>query len=153
MNIGQLMTQPAQTCPRRMPLAHASRRMRQAGCGSLVVVGDDGRMMGIVTDRDMALAIGDTPHAAQLAVERVMSHPVHVCRPEETLDTALARMAQHHVRRLPVVDRGDVKGLVSIEDIVLWGVEQSRMPLHKLVSCLRTLFSAASRQSQNVEPF
>ena len=58
MQVHELMTEPPQTCPRTMHLADVSRRMRDSGCGSLIVLGARGRMVGIVTDRDIVLALG-----------------------------------------------------------------------------------------------
>ena len=140
MQVHQVMTEPPQTCPRTMHLADASRRMRDSGCGSLVVLGTRGRVVGIVTDRDLALALGEHPDAARLTVNRVMSHPVHMCRPDDEVTVALERMASVRVRRLPVVDPdGDVKGLISIDDIVLWGLQSSGVSMHALIAALRSL--------------
>jgi CBS domain-containing protein len=140
MQVHKIMTEPPQTCPRGMHLADASRRMRASGCGSLIVLGPDGRIAGIVTDRDLALALGDTPGAGPLTLDQVMSHHVHTCRPDDDLAVALERMARAHVRRLPVVDEhGDVKGLISIDDIVLWGLRSGGVSTHQLVGALRAL--------------
>jgi len=145
MQVHKIMTEPPQTCPRGMHLADASRRMRASGCGSLIVLGPDGRIAGIVTDRDLALALGEVPDAGHITLDRVMSRHVHTCRPDDDLAMALERMAAHRVRRLPVVDdAGDVKGLVSIDDIVLWGLESSGVSTHGLVVALRALCAASS---------
>src|SRR6185503_5026359 len=80
MRVHEVMTEPPQTCPRTMHLADASRRMRDSGCGSLVVLGARGRVVGIVTDRDLALALGKHRDAGRLSLDRVMTQPVHICR-------------------------------------------------------------------------
>ena len=140
MQVHDVMTEPPQTCPRTMRLADASRRMRDSGCGSLVVLGARGRIVGIVTDRDLALALGGHRNAGHLAVDHVMSQPVHMCRPDDDVTVALARMASLRVRRLPVVvEDGDVKGLISIDDIVLWGLQASGVSMHALIAALRSL--------------
>ena len=139
-----------------MHLADAGRRMRDTGCGSLVVLGARGRVIGIVTDRDLALALGEHHDAARLTVGRVMSQPVHMCRPDDDVTVALDRMASVHVRRLPVVDTdGDVKGLISIDDIVLWGLQSSGVGMHALIAALRSLCAAsgfAAREYAQREP-
>ena len=144
MQVQQVMTEPPQTCPRTMHLTDASRRMRDSGCGSLVVLGARGRVVGIVTDRDLGLAVGTHRDAGRLTVDRVMSQPVHVCRPDDDVTVALGRMASVHVRRLPVVDaEGDVKGLLSVDDIVLWGLKSSGVSMHALIAALRSICAAS----------
>ena len=157
MQVHEIMTEPPQTCPQTMHLADASRRMRASGCGSLIVLGADGRIAGIVTDRDLALALGRLRDAARLTLGRVMSRPVHRCRPADDLDVALHRMATSRVRRLPVVTAdGDVKGLISIDDIVLWGLQSRGVSTHELVAALRALCasssSAAREYAERQEP-
>lgn len=144
MQVHEIMTEPPQTCPRTMHLADASRRMRDSGCGSLVVLGARGRIVGIVTDRDIALALGLHRDAERLTVDRVMSQPVHMCRPVDDVTVALGRMASARVRRLPVVTAdGDVKGVISIDDIVLWGLQSSAVSMHALIAALRSLCAAS----------
>ena len=144
MQVHEVMTEPPQTCPRTMHLTDASRRMRDSGCGSLVVLGARGRVVGIVTDRDLALALGQHCDAGRLPVIRVMSQPVHMCRPDDDVWVALGRMASVRVRRLPVVNAdGDVKGLISIDDIVLWGLESSGVSMQALMAALRSLCAAS----------
>ena len=144
MQVHEVMTEPPQTCPRTMHVADASRRMRDTGCGSLVVLGARGRVVGIVTDRDLALALGEHRDAGRLTLNRVMSQPVHICRPDDDVSVALGRMASVRVRRLPVVDTdGDVKGLISIDDIVLWGLHSSGVSMHALMAALRSLCAAS----------
>ena len=74
-----------------------------------------------------------------------MSRPVQTCGPDDHVGVALDRMAAFHVRRLPVVDEnGDVKGLISIDDIVLWGLRTPGVSTQALVAALRALASASS---------
>jgi len=142
MKVSEIMMVPPQTCPLETHLESVSRRMRETGCGSLVVLGPTGRVAGIVTERDVALAVGATDDAARLSVDRVMSPEVHACRPEEHVDDALRRMARFHVGRLAVVDEtDDVKGVLSIEDIVLWAGGTPGVSMHALIAALRTIYS------------
>jgi predicted transcriptional regulator len=74
-----------------------------------------------------------------------MTHPVHVCRSEDDVTVALDMMAKFKVRRLPVLDAsGNVKGLISIDDIILWGVPGSAVTLHDLLAALRSLCVAST---------
>jgi CBS domain-containing protein len=139
MKVQCIMTRPAQTCPWRMTLASASRRMHEAGCGTLLALDQHGRLAGIVTDRDLALAIGLGEDPRVVAVEQVMTRHVHTCLAEDDLQLALALMARHKVRRIPVVDhQNDVIGVISIDDIVLWGL-QDGIEAGDVVAALRMI--------------
>jgi CBS domain-containing protein len=143
MRVQDIMTQPPESCHLETTLAFASRRMRETGCGTLAVLDASGRLAGILTDRDLALAIGDTRReASRVAVDKAMTHHVHTCRPEDDLHAALERMASAKVRRLPVVENdGDLKGLLSIDDIILWGLQDGGVGMHKLINALREIVS------------
>ena len=142
MRVRDIMTQPPESCHLETTLAIASRRMRETGCGTLAVLDVSGRLAGILTDRDLALAIGDTRReASRVAVDKAMTHHVHTCRPDDDLHAALERMAAAKVRRLPVVEDGDLKGLLSIDDIILWGQQEGGVGMHNLISALRAIVS------------
>lgn len=117
MKVHDIMSFPPQTCPATIPLTGASRMMAELGCGTLVVLDEFGALAGIVTDRDLALAIGRFDVKA-VTVGRVMTRIVRVCRQDDDVSVALATMERHKVRRLPVVDHdGTVMGVLSIDDV------------------------------------
>ena len=148
MKVQDIMTQPADTCTINMNLAAASRRMNDTGCGTLVVM-NQGRLAGILTDRDLALSMCKVGDPTRLTVGKVMSYPVHMCRCEDDVHAALDTMALFKVRRLPVISQtGDVEGVVSIDDIILWGVPKSAVSLHKLIAALRAICSAGKAALQ-----
>jgi CBS domain-containing protein len=93
--------------------------MSEHDVGSIVVVGDDDRLLGIVTDRDLvvrALAAGKTP---DLPIAAVMSHEVASVADDAAPEDAARQMAVRMCRRLPVVDgEGRVLGVVSADDLV-----------------------------------
>ncbi|MGE3403483.1 MAG: CBS domain-containing protein, partial [Vicinamibacterales bacterium] len=103
MNVKNVMTSAPRTCTRGTNLAEAAALMLDADCGILPVVDDAGKLVGVVTDRDMyiALATRDT-RASQLSVGEVARSPVFTCGPDDDVQSALATMKQHHIRRLPV---------------------------------------------------
>jgi CBS domain-containing protein len=156
MKVQNIMTQPAQTCTTEMDLTAASRRMEDTGCGTLAVLNHRGRLAGIVTDRDLALAIGTVGEPARATVAEVMTHRVHTCGPEDDLHVALDTMVRHKVRRLPVIARGgDVEGMLSIDDIILWGVPGHAVSLQALIAALRSICAsstAAARETAESEP-
>jgi CBS domain-containing protein len=86
---------------------------------SAVVVVEQGRPIGVVTDRDLALGmLFDGDPRTRTAGETMTRHPVTL-REDEGFDRALELMAQQGVRRLPIVDRqGKLRGLVSLDDLL-----------------------------------
>jgi CBS domain-containing protein len=93
MKVRSVMTPGPRTCTPDTPLDEASRLMNQAHCGTLVVVDRGGHCVGILTDRDLAIAIGKTAHHPSHVLARdAMTTPVLTCAPEDSLATALERM-------------------------------------------------------------
>lgn len=140
MKARMLMTQPAQTCPASMTLTAASRRMRDTGCGTLLAIDGYGRLAGILTDRDLVLALADGTDPRELPVGRAMTKPVHTCLADDDLESVLATMASRKIRRLPVLDTGaNVVGVLSIDDIVLWGLGRDGVGAGHLIDALRAI--------------
>jgi CBS domain-containing protein len=98
----------------------AARRMRDEGIGDVIVVDDD-RVCGILTDRDIVvrgLAEECDPRATRVA--DVCSRELTTVRPEDTVNHAVRLMREHAIRRLPVVDAaGQPVGIVSLGDLAL----------------------------------
>jgi CBS domain-containing protein/cold shock CspA family protein len=119
MRIRDLMTSAPATCSPQEPLAAALARMWENDCGILPVV-DQGRLVGVVTDRDIAMALlFRDARAGEVQVQALTQGSVHSCSPDDDVPTALAIMAEHRVRRLPVTENERLVGIVSINDILL----------------------------------
>jgi CBS domain-containing protein len=114
-----LYTQDVTTCVVDVSAAEAARVMADRDCGSVPVVDEDGRLCGIVTDRDLLLAA--RVRGTSLAQVRLLSlplRPVETCRPDSEVEEVLATMAERRIRRLPVVERdGRLVGIVSLADL------------------------------------
>ena len=96
----------------------AAQAMAQKNVGALVVV-DAGQIVGIVTERDYArklVPMDRSPRATP--VRDIMSSPVMYVRPQHTSGECMALMTENRLRHLPVVDAGQLVGLVSIGDMV-----------------------------------
>ena len=121
MKVKDLMTPEPRTCTPSTNLAEAAALMLDADCGILPVVDDKGKLVGVVTDRDMYIALATrNTLASQLTVGDVARSQVFTCGPDDDVHTALTTMKQHHVRRLPVEGfGGTVAGIVSMNDILL----------------------------------
>ena len=121
MTVRELMTKTAVFCRPETNLAAAGALMWENNCGALPVVDDGQKVTGILTDRDIciALATRDRP-SSQLTAGEVATGQAVVCKPEDEIHTAIAMMHNQKVRRLPVIDdQGGLEGIVSMDDIVL----------------------------------
>ena len=120
MKIKDIMTTEVRTCSPGTNLAAAAALMLDGDCGILPVV-DGGKLVGVVTDRDMYIALATrNTLASQLTVGDVARKQVWTCGPDDDVHAALATMKEHRVRRLPVEGfGGTVLGIVSMNDIVL----------------------------------
>jgi CBS domain-containing protein len=123
--IREAMTADPESIAPRAPVSEAAQLMRSANVGSLPVV-EGGRLVGVVTDRDIAVRVvadGHDPNA--ITVGQVTSAEPVTVEPEHLLEDALRLMARHQVRRLPVVEEGQLVGIVAQADVAL-EVEDAR---------------------------
>jgi CBS domain-containing protein len=150
MNVQDIMSEPVVTCTPQMPLSAAARLMRDADYGTLPVIDAEGRLIGILTDRDVCLAIaGSSRNAAHIAVHEVMTRKLRTVMETDTIHTALATMKTARVRRLPVLDTfGRLKGILSIEDVVVRGLESGGVGTDEIVMALRTMYERRPAASE-----
>jgi CBS domain-containing protein len=106
----------------------AARQMRDRDIGDVLVTSNDGKLVGIVTDRDTVVrAIADGRDPSGTPLREVCSRSVTTLSPDDSLETAASRMRESSVRRLPVVDDGRPLGIVSIGDLAIERDEQSAL--------------------------
>jgi len=145
MRVRDVMTAPVATCRVTAPVGEAANVMRQQCVGCVPVVDRRGRLAGMLTDRDVCLAVAARHQSPwEIPVRDVMSPNLVSCLPDDDLSVALVAMKEQGVRRLPVVDaRGRLKGLLSIDDVILrTGAEKGRVPAEAVVDVLRHICSA-----------
>jgi CBS domain-containing protein len=142
MKVRDIMSEPVVTCTPDTPLSTAARLMRDEDYGTLPVIDQDGKLAGIVTDRDICLAFAASArNAAYISVHEVMTRNVVTVLATDTLHTALHAMKGARVRRLPVLDVFDrLIGLRSIEDVVVRGLESGGISTDEIVMALRTMY-------------
>ena len=112
-----VMTRMPKAVTRGSPLREAAVIMRDENCGVVPVVDSEGRLQGILTDRDIVVRglVGET---GQLSIEEVMTDDVSAVTEDEPLTSVLDLMGRKQVRRVPVVDRNDrLLGIISMADI------------------------------------
>jgi CBS domain-containing protein len=120
VQVENVMTKEVSVCAPGTNAAIAAELMWKRNCGSLPVVDERGRVVGMITDRDLLIALGTSNRrASEVTVGEVMRENPSVCAPADTVGAALKTMAERQVRRLPVVDaEGALKGILSINDAV-----------------------------------
>jgi predicted transcriptional regulator len=93
--------------------------MWEHDCGIVPVVDDEGRTVGVVTDRDICMAAYlQGSRLSEIPVETCMSHELTLCRPEDSIQDAEHMMQMRQVHRLPVIDeRGAPIGVLSLSDV------------------------------------
>ena len=102
----------------------AVRRLGEKRIGALPVV-EDGRIAGIVSERDVIYRLRDHgPEMLAWPVSRIMSSPAITASPDTDVLAALALMTQRRIRHLPVVEGGEIRGIVSIGDLVKHRMER-----------------------------
>jgi CBS domain-containing protein len=111
-------TAVATVAPDRL-IAEAARELAVRGVGALVVSRDNERILGILSERDIARAVGmQGPAALTMRVEELMTSEVTTCSLTDTVDHLAEVMTARRVRHLPVVDGDRMVGIVSIGDVV-----------------------------------
>jgi CBS domain-containing protein len=124
MKVRDVMVNDVKFCSPQMNLAAAAEILWKAGCGTLPVVEND-RVLGVITDRDIAIATGTrNARPSEIYVREVSLPKLFYCAPEDDIHTALLTMRAQKVRRLPVMaEDGTLKGILCLDDIVLFAEE------------------------------
>lgn len=121
MNVSDVMTRNVRSCTPQTDLETVAMEMWNGDCGSVPVVNDNGMPIGMITDRDIAMA-GALQHKAlrDISTSQVINgHDLQCCNSKDTVDSALQAIATAHVRRLPVIDdNGCLQGILSVDDVV-----------------------------------
>jgi CBS domain-containing protein len=120
MVVKEIMSREVTTCKPDATLESAAILMWDGDCGTVAVIDDEGKVIGIITDRDICMAVALQHKAAsEIQVQEIMSRNLFTCQPENDIMNALKIMSFQKVRRLPVTnDSGHVEGIISIEDLI-----------------------------------
>jgi len=122
MKIQDIMSAEPSTVTPDTPITEAARLMKDHNIGMLPVVESEGsrRLVGVVTDRDIAIRHVAEGHLSDCPVREAMTDNVSTCKADKDVDHVMSLMAEEQVRRIPIVDeRGNLVGIVSQADIVL----------------------------------
>jgi CBS domain-containing protein len=121
MLVRDVMRRSPASCAPGTNLAAVTEQLWACGCGALPVVDAAGKVLGIITDRDICVALGTRDRRpSEITAEQAMSRAVAACRTDDDIHEALHMMGSKKVRRLPVLDRaGKLEGLLSMSDLIL----------------------------------
>ena len=139
MEVKEIMSHTIVTVSPDENAALAARLLSRYNIGALPVCTPEGKLKGMITDRDIVLrcvAVGDEP--AFTKISNIMTRRIHSIGAGDTVEHAVSLMAREQIRRLPVEDKGKVVGMISLGDIA------------KLRSCNTEAASALSEISENV---
>ena len=95
--------------------------------GALVVMGDDGEVAGIISERDVvSLCAREGGGGLDHSVSSCMTEKVEFAAPADTIDALLSKMTDRRIRHLPVCEKGRLLGVVSIGDLVKWKIAETQ---------------------------
>lgn len=119
MNVSEVMTAQVVTATPRSTIAEVARTMAKIESGVVPVV-DDGKVVGMVTDRDIVIRVVAEGLGLDTAVADVMTDEVETCREDDNVADAAAKMGAKQIRRLAVLnDQGKLAGIISLGDIAI----------------------------------
>lgn len=126
MKAGDIMTSAVAFCRPETNLADAAATMWEHNCGALPVVNEHSHVTGMITDRDICIALATRNRlASELTAGEVSSRRSYTCNPDENIRGVLATMRDHKVHRVPVVHHdGTLAGIISIDDIIFSAKEK-----------------------------
>jgi CBS domain-containing protein len=148
MHVREIMSQPVVTCPEDSTLDQVARLMWEFDCGIVPVVRDDGRLAGVVTDRDICMAaytqgrpLSAIPVTGSMARQVIASHV------DDGIESVEQLMGDNQVRRVPVLDgEGRPVGLISMNDLVRLAARRGNSgDDHDLVHALAAICQPRSR--------
>ena len=147
MQVREIMMAPPITCTPETSLGVAASRMAESNAGILPVVNEKGTLAGIITDRDICLAVSRTNrNAISISVREVMTRKVLSVHAGDDVRRVLALMRTARVRRVPVLDdAGHVTGLLSMDDVVVLGVPHGDIAAREIVETLHDMYAPRPR--------
>lgn len=119
MRCRDIMTAEVKTASGSLPIREVAALMRDGDMGCIPVV-DDGKLVGVVTDRDIVVRAVAEGHGPETPVGEAMTTEIFAVRPDDFVFEAIRLMGEKQVRRIPVVDdAGSLAGIISMADIAL----------------------------------
>ena len=119
MLVKDVMSSPVVTTDEEAPSNKIAKLMSENKFGCVIVTNKDGKPLGIITERDLVLRVlAENLQPESVKAKDVMTSPLATIEPEATISEAARRMSRMDIRRLGVIYKGDLIGLVSSKDIL-----------------------------------
>jgi CBS domain-containing protein len=119
MNLMEIVRNEPVTIDKQQPIATVTALMEDKNVGAVVVIDEEKKVVGIITDRDIALALGGGQVTTATPAAEVMTRDVHTIWQDQGIFNATQYMMGHKVRRLPVIDRQEhLVGMVTADDLI-----------------------------------
>ncbi|OFW12900.1 MAG: hypothetical protein A3H27_07780 [Acidobacteria bacterium RIFCSPLOWO2_02_FULL_59_13] len=142
MQVKDIMVSEVKTCRPDTNLTAAAQIMWANDCGALPVLDDQGQILGMITDRDICMAVGSRNRApSEITVFEVKPNPkeLYTCAPEDDIHDALKTMREQGVRRLPVVNSGQLRGILCLNEIALNAKKRNALSYDDVVETLKAV--------------
>lgn len=141
MKVKDVMKTDVGFCDLEDNLKKAAEIMRYRDCGVVPIVDDKKRVVGMLTDRDVCLAVAARNRkASEVKTKEVIKGKAIFCSPEDKLEDALRKMRKYQIKRLTAVsENGELAGILSITDIML-SVRKNKDLKKKVYATLKAIF-------------
>lgn len=125
MKIKDIMSTNVKIVAPETLLNEVAKKMQASDCGS-VLVGKDDRLLGVITDRDLALrCVAESHHPAETTAEQVMTKEILYCRDTDSMEDVALNMTKNKVRRMPVLDKDKrLVGIISLGDLAVHSTDE-----------------------------
>ncbi|MFJ9443370.1 CBS domain-containing protein [Kitasatospora sp. NPDC101235] len=135
-----IMHTGAQCIGAHQTLAEAAQMMRDKNVGALPICGDDQKLKGIITDRDIVLrCIAEGKNPATMTAMELSGH-LHCVRAEDSMDLVLRKMEQHQIRRIPVIDGDRLVGMISEADLAMGHRQGQRLTDQQIIEFMDSVY-------------
>lgn len=151
MNIKDIMSTNVEIVSPDTLLFEVAKKMQSSDCGS-VLVGEDDRLLGVITDRDLALrCVAESHDPSGTKADQVMTKEILYCRDTDTLEEVALNMTENKIRRLPVLDKDKrLVGIVSLGDLAVHSTDEHHRVCGKALGAICSA-QAALTQGEKVE--
>ncbi len=131
MNVGAILGQKGRkviTVAAYASLLDVAKLLAENGIGCIVVVDEGGKVVGVISERDIVRGLGEKGHEVLKApVAALMTEEVITCKERDTVDRVMAIMSSHRFRHMPVVENDQLIGIISIGDVVKTKIASAEM--------------------------